>query len=117
MLASDLICGAAAAGSYIGLTDRQVYHLTEQGHLPVIRKGKRLYYRKSDLEKCFSAAGTAAPEVQNSERSKFLEWLTSEELEVSISHNSSVEDVIYRIAEALMRGDDLIWHERRANRG
>lgn len=53
MLSEDLIVGAIAAAKYAGLTSRIIYHLVEKGHLPVIRKGKRLYFRKSDLEAAF----------------------------------------------------------------
>jgi excisionase family DNA binding protein len=55
MLADDLLPGAIAAAAYIGVTPRSVYHLVEAGHLPAIRKGKRLYFRKSELERAFSA--------------------------------------------------------------
>ncbi|MCC4252246.1 helix-turn-helix domain-containing protein [Sphingobium naphthae] len=58
MLGNDLIAGANAAASYAGLTARAVYHLVEQGRLPVIRKGKRLYFRKSELDAAFRS-GTA----------------------------------------------------------
>ncbi|MBV2146748.1 helix-turn-helix domain-containing protein [Sphingobium sp. AS12] len=53
MLSQDLIAGATAAATYAGLTPRAIYHLVEAGHLPVIRKGKRLYFRKSELEAAF----------------------------------------------------------------
>lgn len=53
MLADDLIAGAPAAARYVGLAPRAVYHLVEQGHLPAIRKGRRLYFRKSELEAAF----------------------------------------------------------------
>ena len=53
MLSQDLIAGAIAAANYAGLSPRAIYHLVEQGHLPVIRKGKRLYFRKSELEAAF----------------------------------------------------------------
>lgn len=52
---ADLIAGAADAARYTGLSRRQVYRLTEQGLLPVIRKGRRLYYRKSELEVAFTS--------------------------------------------------------------
>jgi len=55
VLASDLLQGASAAAAFIGVTPRSVYHLVESGHLPVIRKGKRLYFRKSELEVAFSS--------------------------------------------------------------
>ena len=54
-LAEDLIAGAGAAAQYVGLTQRAIYHLAESGELPVIRKGRRLYFRKSELERAFSA--------------------------------------------------------------
>jgi len=53
MLSSDLLSGAKAAAEYIGETPRAVYHMTEQGLLPVIRKGRKLYFRKSELEAAF----------------------------------------------------------------
>lgn len=53
MLNMDLIAGASAAAAYAGLTPRAIYHLVEQGHLPCIRKGKRMYFRKSELEAAF----------------------------------------------------------------
>lgn len=56
MLSDDLIKGAAGAATYLGLSSRAVYHMTEHGHLPVIRKGRTLFYRKSDLERAFQAA-------------------------------------------------------------
>jgi len=53
MLNADLLSGAKAAADYMGQPVRAVYHLTEKGHLPVIRKGRRLYFRKSELEAAF----------------------------------------------------------------
>lgn len=55
MLSNDLIVGAKAASEFTGgtITPRNIYNLVEQGHLPVIRKGKRLYFRKSELEAAF----------------------------------------------------------------
>lgn len=57
MAENDLIKGAKAASDYLGgvVTVHQVYHLAENGELPVIRKGKRLYFRKSELEAAFQS--------------------------------------------------------------
>ena len=55
MLSDDLLNGAAAAARYMGVKPRSIYHLTEHGHLPVIRKGRKLYFRKSELERAFSS--------------------------------------------------------------
>lgn len=55
-LSDDLLEGAAKAAAFMGLNPRAVYRMTESGHLPVIRKGRRLFYRKSDLERAFQAA-------------------------------------------------------------
>ena len=60
-LSDDLLDGAAAAAQFIfgasdGTNRKRVYRMTENGSLPVIRKGKRLFYRKSDLERAFRAA-------------------------------------------------------------
>lgn len=53
MLNSDLISGAIAAAAYCGLTPREIYHLTENGRLPVIKKGRKLFFKKSELEAAF----------------------------------------------------------------
>lgn len=53
MLSVDLIDGAAKAAAYTGLSQRAIYHMVEAGLLPVIRKGRRLYFRKSELEAAF----------------------------------------------------------------
>jgi len=55
MLANDLLPGANAAAAFIGVTPRAVYHLVETGHLPVVRKGRKLYFRRSELERTFSS--------------------------------------------------------------
>lgn len=52
-LADDLLAGADAAAAFIGKTPRAVYQMTYAGHLPVIRKGRKLYFRKSELEAAF----------------------------------------------------------------
>lgn len=52
---ADLLPSAAAAAAYTGLPRRVIYRLTEQGHLPVTRKGRRLYYRRSELDRAFKA--------------------------------------------------------------
>jgi len=53
VLRDDLLSGAKAASDYLGETPRAIYHMVEAGHLPVIRKGRRLYFRKSELEAAF----------------------------------------------------------------
>lgn len=53
MLSNDLLSGAKAAAEYTGQSPRVIYHLAEQGLLPVIRKGRKLYFRKSELEAAF----------------------------------------------------------------
>jgi excisionase family DNA binding protein len=55
MLANDLLPGAKAAAEYIGETPRAVYNMAEKGLLPVIRKGRKLYFRKSELDAAFSS--------------------------------------------------------------
>ena len=55
MLADDLLPSVKAAAAFIGVTERAVYHLVERGHLPVIKIGRKLYFRKSELERVFRA--------------------------------------------------------------
>jgi len=54
MLSDDLIRGAREAARFTGLSERAIYHLTEKGHLPVIRKGRCLFFRKTDLVRSFT---------------------------------------------------------------
>lgn len=49
----DLIEGAADAARFTGLSRRKIYRLAELGLVPVVRKGTRLYFRKSELERSF----------------------------------------------------------------
>lgn len=58
MLRNDLISGARAAAGECGLNTRQIYHMVEKGELPVIRKGRRLYFRRSELDAAFRSAGS-----------------------------------------------------------
>lgn len=55
MLADDLLAGAEQAARYVGVKPRAIYHLVENERLPAIRMGKRLYFRKSELDRAFSA--------------------------------------------------------------
>jgi excisionase family DNA binding protein len=55
MLSNDLLAGAVSAAKYSGLTPRAIYHLAEKGELPVIRKGRKMYFRKSELDAAFSS--------------------------------------------------------------
>lgn len=52
---TDLMVGAESAASYTGLSRRTVYRLVDEGRLPVVRKGRRLYFRRSELDRTFSA--------------------------------------------------------------
>lgn len=51
----DILDGAKAIGGFIGLTDRQVFHAVERGHLPVVRLGTKIMARRSTLLKWFEA--------------------------------------------------------------
>lgn len=56
MLNEEMIKGARAAGAYCGLNTRTIYHLVEIGELPALKKGKVLFFRKSELERAFAPA-------------------------------------------------------------
>lgn len=55
MLSQDLLSGAAAAARFVGVAPRAIYHMVEAGQLPAIRKGRKLYFRKSELERAFTS--------------------------------------------------------------
>lgn len=56
MLSDDLLEGAAAIGRYIGKSERATFHMIYQGQLPIIRKGRRIFARKSQLDRAFTSA-------------------------------------------------------------
>ena len=58
-LSEDLLNGAGDAAEFVfgnRAKRRAIYRMTEAGELPVIKKGRRLFYRKSDLDRAFQAA-------------------------------------------------------------
>lgn len=57
MLCDDLIKGAAAAAEYLGpaFNRNSVYHMAKTGQLPSIKRGSLLFFRKSDLDRAFTA--------------------------------------------------------------
>jgi hypothetical protein len=62
MLKDDLLRGAAAAAEYLGpqFNRNSVYYMTRVGTLPAIRRGSQLFYRKSDLDRAFTAEAAEA---------------------------------------------------------
>lgn len=54
-LSEDLLDGAAAAATYTGLKPRTIYRMAETGEIPVIRKGGKLFFRKSSLDAAFQS--------------------------------------------------------------
>lgn len=60
MIKDDLIVGASAAAEHIGLSKRFIYSMVERGTIPVIRSGKRLLFRKSELERALTGNTEAA---------------------------------------------------------
>lgn len=61
MLLTDLIKGAKAVETETGgvITARQVYHMVDNGLLPVIRKGRAMYFRRSEIEDAFRSSNGA----------------------------------------------------------
>ncbi len=59
MLSNDLLNGAKVASDFVGVTPRVIYALVEQEALPFNRIGKRLYFRKSELEAAFRSQGAS----------------------------------------------------------
>jgi excisionase family DNA binding protein len=60
MLKNELLRGAKGAAEYSGLTERQIYHMTDQGLLPYTKVGSALYFRKSDIDATFRPKSNAA---------------------------------------------------------
>ena len=55
MLGDDLLPGAKSAALFMGVTPDVVYNMVRHGRLPTVRVGHKLYFRKSALERVFSA--------------------------------------------------------------
>lgn len=55
---SELLWGASAIAKVIGRTDRQVFHLLEQGAIPAKRVGGRWVAERTQLMNFFTAADT-----------------------------------------------------------
>jgi excisionase family DNA binding protein len=55
MLSDDLLSGAKAAADYMGVPPRTVYNMVEKDLIPFIKKGKNLFFRKSELDAAFSS--------------------------------------------------------------
>lgn len=58
-LADDLMKGVPTAAKFLGESDRAVYHMVEKGHIPFVRKGGSLFFRKSELNAAFSSTQPA----------------------------------------------------------
>ena len=56
-LKDDLLKGAAAAADYLGpaFNRNAIYYMARAGTLPAIRRGSQLFFRKSDLDRAFTA--------------------------------------------------------------
>lgn len=57
-LADDILIGVAAISRYVGKTERAVYHMVYNGHLPHFKIGARIHARKSQLDAAFRASIT-----------------------------------------------------------
>lgn len=60
MLNADLIHGAAAAAEFTGLPRRTIYNMVEKEQLPHIKRGRRLFFRRSELEAAFRSDSSEA---------------------------------------------------------
>ena len=52
-LAEDILTGAKAIGEFIDANERRVYHLAENGLLPIGRIGRRLTASKKRLREAY----------------------------------------------------------------
>lgn len=59
-LRDDLLPDARSAADYIGTDKRTVYELVRKGAIPAVRMGRKLYFRKSEINLAFSSQPTAA---------------------------------------------------------
>lgn len=55
-LSDDLLKGAEAIAAHLKCQRWEVYYRASKGEIPVTRKGRTIYARKSELDRAFSAA-------------------------------------------------------------
>lgn len=53
-LADDILDGAVAAAEWTGFELTAIYHMVRTGQIPFSRRGTKLVFRKSELERRFS---------------------------------------------------------------
>ena len=88
---NDLISGAAAAADYLGLPRRQIYRLAETGQLPCVRKGRRLFFLKSQLQDAFAgSSGIGRPMSSGGHvepRYRYADWMRRRPYHIESSVN------------------------------
>lgn len=57
---TDLLYGVKAIAAHLQMTEKQVYHLHDQEHLPTFKIGGKVCARRSTLAKHFAAQEAAA---------------------------------------------------------
>ena len=57
---TDLLYGVAAIAAHLQMTEKQVYHLHDQRHIPTFKIGGKVCARRSTLAKHFEAQEAAA---------------------------------------------------------
>lgn len=55
-LSDDLLEGADEAATYLGLKRGTVYRLVAANEIPAIHKGRKIFFRKSELDRAFQSA-------------------------------------------------------------
>ncbi|WP_278376976.1 helix-turn-helix domain-containing protein [Sphingobium yanoikuyae] len=60
MISQDLVKGAKGAAAFLGpaVNANAIYHMVRTNRLPVIRMGKSMFFRKSELEAVFQSQAT-----------------------------------------------------------
>lgn len=56
VLKDDLLSGAKAIADYIGESPMTTYRLVAKGDIPAIRKGRKIFARKSEIDAAFRSA-------------------------------------------------------------
>lgn len=52
-----------AAATYLGRTPRAIYHLVERGQIPCIRRGRRVFFDRVELDRWMVSGATSATEL------------------------------------------------------
>jgi excisionase family DNA binding protein len=79
----DLLEGAASAAAYTGISRRKIYRMANDGLLPHVRRGRTLFFRKSELDRAFRSKSAGRPRKVVISKSQWMDMLEKRSIQES----------------------------------